>query len=63
MPQEDGKKAHASRQATEAKAYERLREAGAGHDFARARAERSSELTHRSQDKLNSDRNPRRKDR
>jgi hypothetical protein len=63
MPPEDGARKHATRADTERAGYDKLRSAGASHEFARARAEKASVLTHQSQDKLNSDANPRRKDR
>ncbi len=63
MPNEDGKKQHATRQDTEKRQYDRLREAGIPHDGAKSRSEKGSELVHRGQDRLNSDGNPRRKDR
>ena len=55
MPTSDGKRDHATRADTERKGYDRLREAGASHDFARARAEKASVLTHQGQDRINSD--------
>jgi hypothetical protein len=62
-PDNDGARKHTTRSDTAKAGYDKLRSAGASHEFARARAEKASELTHRSQDNINSDANPRRKDR
>ena len=52
-----------SRRETEARQYDRARDAGIPHEFAKKTAGRASELVHRGQDKLANDANPRRKDR
>ena len=59
----NGKSDHGTRADTERVQYERARDAGLPHDYAKKTAGRASELVHRGQDKLNSDANPRRKDR
>jgi hypothetical protein len=52
---------HSSRKATEARNYEQLRNAGVTPDHARRTAEKSSAYAHAAQDRLNSDKNPRKR--